>query len=367
MVGGAVTRKDEMSNVTDDATKPIDELRLPDPITATDRLRLLYSKPGPYTSVYLATRPLLPDSEGDITRRWETLRRDLETQCAEPEVLRAIDARLALPTPDDAAAIGVLAAADATTVVDYGLEPPRVDVATVDVLPYAAPLLEWDQRRVPHLVVTIDSRGADIATFGPDRFSRLDTIEGGADLITEAIETLAETTHTQLIVLAGDPPLARLVAEQLVVSVPVDCRIVAEPEAKTVDDLADATVRHVSDSAARVTVGYLRELRYLVSHQSAVDGTADTIAALRARAADVLLIHDDPDDQRRVWIGTEPHQLSLESRTGYDQHARLVDAAIRAAITTGAKVHIIPTTGPRGPEDDAAALYRSAPTGEISG
>ena len=143
---------------------------------------------------------------------------------------------------------------------------------------------------------------------------------------------------------------------------PIECRVVAEPGAATPDELADATVRHLSDAAARATVGYLRELRFLASHHAAVDGTADTIAALRAGEADVLLIHDDPDDQRRIWTSPNPQDLSLESRPDHPINARLVDAAIRAAITTNTTVHIIPTTGPNGPDDNTAALSHS--TGE---
>jgi hypothetical protein len=290
------------------------------------------------------------------------MRRDLESQGVATAVLDAIDARLALPAPEDSAAIAVIVASDATTVVDYGQEPPRSDVAVADTLPYVAPLLEWDQRRVPHLVVTIDEAGADIATFGPDRYSRLDTVAGALPDIVQPVADLAEAIHCGLIVVAGDPFLSRRVAADLLTVVPIGCRVVAEPDANDVDELTDVTVRHVSDMAARATVGYLRELRYLAAHHSAVDGTADTIAALRARSADVLLIHDDPGDQRRVWIGPEPHQISLERRIDHPTHARLIDAAIRAAIAADAIVHIIPTTGDLGPDDNTAALHRQTPS-----
>ena len=350
-----------MPNVIDTTEKPIDNLELPEPITGTDRLRLIYSRPGPYTSVYLATRPLLDDAKGDTIRRWQSLRQDLETQGASPAVLNAIDARLALPVPGDSAGVAVIAASDATTIVDYGQEPPRADLAVIDTLPYAAPLLEWDQRRVPHVVVTIDDEVARVATFGSDHYSRFDTIAGTPTEIVPPIAELAEATDCRLIVVAGTPFLTRRVAEALLGAVPIGCRVVAEPDADSVDELADATGRYVSDTAARATMGYLRELRYLAAHHSAVDGTADTIAALRSCCADVLLIHDDPDDRRRVWIGDRPHQISLERRADHTGHARLVDASIRAAIATDTVVHIIPTTGEPGPDDNTAALRRETP------
>ncbi len=342
-----------------DVNTPIDELDLPEALTAAERLRLLYEHPGPYVSVFLAIRPMLADADANTAGRWSVLRSDLESHGAGPETLAAIDARLALPAPDDAAAVAVLAAADATTVVDYGQEPPSVDTATIDTLPYAAPLLEWHQRRVPHLVVTIDDSGADIATFGPDGYTRLDSIDGALHDLATPIATVAEATHARLILVAGVPFATRRLADELAKVVSIGCRVVAEPGPSSVDDLADAAVRHVSDTTARTTVGFLRELRFLASHSAAVDGTADTIAALREQRADVLLIHDNPADQRRIWIGQEPRQLSLESRSGYDQHARLVDAAIRAAVMSDSTIHIIPTTGATGPEDNTAVLSRA--------
>ena len=342
-----------------DVNTPIDELDLPETPTAADRLRLLYNHPGPYVSVYLETRPQLHGADANTAVRWSALRSDLESKGAEPKTLAAIDARLALPAPDDAAAIGVLAASDATTVVDYGQEPPVIDTAVIDTLPYAAPLLEWHQRRVPHLIVTIDDSGADIATFGPDHYPRLDSVDGATHDLATPIATVAEATHARLILVAGNPFATRRLADELVKVVPFTCRVVAEPDPASVDDLADAAVRHVSDTAARRTVGFLRELRFLAAHSAAVDGTADTIAALREQRADVLLIHDDPADQRRIWIGQEPQQLSLESRTGYDRHARLVDAAIRAAVMSNSAVHIIPSTGSTGPDDNTAVLSRA--------
>lgn len=336
----------------------LDKANRPDAVSGAQKLRWLYAHPGPYTTVYLARRPLMRDGEADTERRWGRLRKDLEAQCAPPEALAAIEARLALPAPPDTSAVAVLAAADGTTVVEHGQDAPRADLAVVDELPYAAPLLEWHQRRIPHLVVTIDDDGADIATFGPDHYTRIDSVDGQAADIAGPTLSLIDAVGAELVVVAGPRFATRRLAEDLAGAVSVSCRVVAEPDPESVDDLADAAVRHVADVAARATVGLLRELRYLASHHSAVDGTADTVAALREGRADVLLIHDDPVDQRRIWIGPEPTDLSLESRPGWADHGRLVDAAIRAAVVQGIAVHIIPSTGPQGPDDNTAALVR---------
>jgi len=80
-------------------------------------------------------------------------RPDLEALGAHRRALDAVAARLALPTPSDAGGQIVIAAADGTTAADYGSEAPEIQTASVDSLPYAAPLLEWEQWRVPHMVV----------------------------------------------------------------------------------------------------------------------------------------------------------------------------------------------------------------------
>lgn len=334
----------------------VDRSTRPTAITAVDRLRTIYGHPGPYTTVYLATRPLLHESEADTRRRWKALRRDLEVQGSPLSALDAIEARLTLPNPEHTAATAVVAAADGTTVVDHALEPPADDLGLVDDLPYAAPLLEWDQRRIAHLIVTLDDAGADVVLFGLDHYLRIDTVDMvGAALVDVITDRVAEI-NGELIVISGARADTAAMTDRLRQKIPAHCRIATEPVHITTDDLADATVRHVSDTAARATVRHLREMRFLATHGAAVDGIVNTVQALADGTADLLLIHDDPADDRRCWIGHGPRQLSIEPRKDHDRQARLVDAAIRSAVLQDIPVHIIPTTGPAGPDDNTAAI-----------
>ena len=316
---------------------------------------------------YMATAPahaadVLPGSHDPTAVRWQELRTALEAAGAPDAALAAIDARLALPAPDHTAAIAVLAAADGATVVDHGMEPPHRDHATVDTLPYVAPLLEWHQRRVAHLVVTADAHGTDVASFGAQHFTQLDRLRGLPLANVDTIVDRAAHVVAELVIVAGPPAIASQLASRLRDELPHQCRVVAEPDPElTSDELAEQAVRLVGDTAARATVELLRELRR-ASDQRTVDGTRDTIDALRGGSVDVLMVHDDPDDQRRVWIGDGAEDLFLDDppRTNLC-HARLVDAAIRSAILQGARVHIIPSTGRTGPADDTAAFTRGRP------
>ena len=333
---------------------------IPTPVTAVDRLQTLYRSPGPYTSVYLGTAPLSPSGDEDTARRWQQLRRQLAADGAPEPALNAIEARLALPSPEDTAGVAVIAAADGTTVVDHGLEAPRHDLAVVDTLPYAAPLLEWQQRRVAHLVVTVDETGGDIATFGADHFVRVDNYTVPPQDMVEPTVATAAAVVARLVIVVGDPSLTGTLADALATRLPVGCHVTIEPMATDADELADIVVRHVSDLVARTTVDRLREQRFMATHDAAVDGTEDTVLALAEGTADTLMVHDDPDDRRLLWIGSEPNRLSLDETPGYQQ-ARLVDALIRSAVLQAIPVWIIPRTGPDGPTDDAAALIDPPP------
>jgi len=303
--------------------------------------------------VYLA-------AEDSPHEAWSTVRPDLIEQGATEEAVRAIEARLGLPAPEHTAGHCVIAAADGTTIVDHATDPPHDDLAFVDTRPYAARLLEWDQRRVAHVVVTVGDNGADITSFDvnhrtettvhSDEVAGPGPAHGPADAVAHACEAIS----ARLVVVAGDEGLTGAVSEALVARLPVTCRVVTE-SVDSLDDLVDLVVRHVADTVARTTVEQLRDHRFLRTHEAAVDGVNDTIAALAAGAAERVLMPDDPNDQRRLWIGAGPTDLSL-TQVGNFVQARLSDAIIRSAVLQGADIYIIPSTGETGPDDDTAAF-----------
>lgn len=344
---------------------PTPEARQP---TAHDRISSLLQRPGPYTSVYLATLPLLggetADRERHLAQRWNTVRAELERQGAPTAVIAAIDARRTLPAPSDAAGLAIIAAADGTTVVDHGLEPPHHDVGVVDTLPYVAPLFEWEQRRVSHVVVNLDDRAdAHIVGFGPGPWSTAIETTARIDHAVDDAATTALAIGARLVVVSGPRGIAEDLRSGLTGRLSADCRVVVDHDARTPDELAESTVRLVSDATARATVGHLKELRFLATHGGAAEGVPDTLAALRERRVRLLLIHDDPSDERRVsTVG--PLELSTDLRPPAADHARLVDACICAAVRADADVYIIPSTGPQGPADNIGALTTDPPRPE---
>ena len=333
----------------------------PDPhraraVEGVDRLRSIYRGDSPFTSVYLAAPG---DQPGNWPPGWRDLRVDLEQQGASPAALDAIDARLGLPRPEDMLGTAVISDRDGSAVVvDHAHEPPRHDFGMVDTLPYVAPLLEWQQQRVPHVVATVDGAGADIAVFRPELPGALETLIGEPDQMAEAIAAEVGSSSPRLLLVTGERDAARTLGASLAGRLPRTCRLVVDTDVDDVDELADVAVRYVSDAAARDTVALLREFRQSAGRGDAVDGVRDTIDEVGRGTADLLLIHDDPADQRRIWVGEEPDAIGHGRATATPVQARLVDALIRSAVLQGIAVHIIPTTGRTGPRDDTAAIRR---------
>ena len=106
---------------------------------------------------------------------------------------------------------------------------------------------------------------------------------------------------------------------------------------------------------ARRLVATLQDFRFLLSTNGAVQGVDATVGALARGWGDVLLVHDDPEDDRSAWIGSTPTEISATPLPGWSE-GRLVDAAITAAVGLGMDVRVLPSTGPEGPEDQIGLI-----------
>lgn len=109
------------------------------------------------------------------------------------------------------------------------------------------------------------------------------------------------------------------------------------------------TEHAIATVAASDTVALSRRLDTEAAQDArAVQGPGATLRALQQGQVDVLLVHDDLDDDRSGWFG--PHPLEAAStRAELDAigapeaiEGRLVDVAIRAALGSGAGVRVVP-------------------------
>jgi hypothetical protein len=359
---------------------------------APDDLVAAFRRPGPFATLYLQTDPAIENAAQYSERHWRACREQLADAGAPERVLAAID-----PVIGDAhlrgGGLGVIADRDGFLHVEHHPQPPARDVARWSPLPSVVGLLEWRQGHVPHVLVLADRRGADIyATDARGRESYREA--GGSDLPVEKVAPggwsqrryqdradvawdqnasdvanevvrLVDRIDAGLVALAGDVRATQLLHKHLPARVD---RIVHPIDGGRSADgsdvrIAQETARLIATAAARDTVAVLEKFREeRGEHDRAADGAEATAAALREARVDVLLVHDDPDDERTAWFGDEPTDVAVDRSDlvslGRDhvREARLVDVFVRAALGTGASIRVIPAHG--GATDNVGAVLR---------
>jgi hypothetical protein len=136
---------------------------------------------------------------------------------------------------------------------------------------------------------------------------------------------------------------------------------------RAADGSVDAVVDEVTRAVATVVAADTRALLAKFKEERgqadrAVEGPADTLAALSRSQVEVLLVHADPDDSRTAWFGREAAPVAERSADVTDlgvagaSDGPLVDVALRAALGTGAGVRMIPSAG--GPAGGIGAILR---------
>ena len=363
-----------------------------DPATVAD-VAQAYQATGPFVTVYLTTEPAVENAAQRDELRWRNLRQELADQGAPERALAAID-----PLVPDAHRQGrTLAAAvsaEGLSVVRHEPEPPARDVVSVAPLPRLGTVLEWEQAAIPHLVVLADRAGADIvvvrrsgdediATVGADRGDdpelrrnqpggwsqrryqqRAENLwEERAEEVAQEVCTLAGKIGARLVVVAGDVRAIQLLRQELPREVGDLVREISggrSPDGSE-DAVAAETVRLAASVAAEDTVACMQRLKEQAGRGAlAAEGIEATLAALREARVDVLLVDDDPDDEREAFFAAEPNLVATDATVLKELGAtdvtagRLVDVALRAAFGTGAGVRIVPGTVPEG----IAALLR---------
>jgi hypothetical protein len=347
---------------------------------------------GPFATVYLTTEAEIENAAPRSELRWKALREHLTNEGAATDVLAAID-----PSVVNAHRFGQCLAVVANTTgvvhVEHHQEPPKRDLGRWSPLPSLAPLIEWRQSSPPHVVVLADRRGADLFVFRPgaadghreaggasDPLTRSapggwsqrryqqraeNTWERNADDVAKELARLVDESAARVVIAAGDVRALQLLQEALPDEITSILELVdggRSPDG-SLGSIADDVVRLVATVAARDTVAIVEKFREERGQADrAAEGPAATLAALAASQVEVLLVHDDPADQRQAWFGEEPGQLALnpddvrELGARMPQAARLPDVAIWAALRTGAGVRIVPQAG--GPGDGIGAILR---------
>ncbi|WP_395152628.1 Vms1/Ankzf1 family peptidyl-tRNA hydrolase [Ilumatobacter sp.] len=326
---------------------------------------------GPYLSVILPARSDVPDAVHRLDDAWRRIQNDVSGRWPEAALAKAEQAVLAaghargdsmamiLPT-EGAPLVEHLAGSPASTRI---MEGP---------LPAFTPIIEHRQRTIPHLVVECDKAGADIMAFdggNPLVADRVDgdehhihrghpggwsqrrfqqraenTWDSNISDIADAVEQLAARVEAQLIAVAGPTRAQSMLVSELEKRSLGD--VTKALEAGDVDGIADEVVRLTNDVHARAIAAISENFSERCAHDTATVEQSQVLDALAAGRVESLLVVDDWSDTAQ--LGRPFEMLS--------RNTRIIDAAISAAMTSGATVTIVP--GLAALEDPIGAFLR---------
>lgn len=347
---------------------------------------------GPFLTVYLATEASIENAAQRSELRWKDLRRDLAGRGVPDTVLGSVDA-LVRDAHLEGECLTVIANGRGLLHVSHQPDPPARDVGRWEPLPMIGPLLEWRQSQVRHVVALVDRKGADLFVFRPGRSDEHTEIDGRDDPIhrpkaggwsqkryqrraentwdanahevAEALVELVDREQPRFVAVGGDVRAVELLKDALPKRVAEIVRDIAGTRAAdgSVDAAVDDVTRLVATVVAADTKDLLAKFREERGQADrAVDGPADTLAALSKSQVEVLLLHADPDDQRTAWFGAEAVPVAARSTDLTDlgvaggKNGLLADVALRAALGTGAGIRMIPGAG--GPAGAIGAILR---------
>jgi Bacterial archaeo-eukaryotic release factor family 2 len=355
----------------------------------------LFGASGPFLSLYLAAGGDVENAAARLEVRWKTTRRDLQEQEVPLEVLETAD-----PLIEDGHTAGqtlaVIVPADGGAyAAGLATRPAREVMTRWAALPYLLPLLAYAQTQVPFVAVLASRASAEILARLPDG-ERTEEVEGEqgphlhrsapggwsqpryqhrAEVIwernaAEVAEVLARTVdevRPRLVAAAGDVRALQLLRDESPKRVRELLQVVGGelPSMDEVLDRAGELVEAAARGDADQLMARFAQERGRGPGGLAAEGAEATLAALARSQVEVLLVADDPDDERRAWFGAAPQQLALDRETveamgeSLPVEGRLADVAVRAALGTSAAVHVLGPDG-AGLQDGFGALLRFA-------
>lgn len=367
-------------------------MQIPDSISA------LYSRPGPFASVYLDATRASESGDTEVGLRWRGLREKLAEAGVDDKTLQAID-EAAGAHLEVAGRHGqfIVAAGGEVLLDEVTRRPPLRELGRWSPLPHVLPFLVDRSTQVPHLIVLIDRTGADVHTVLDDIHSEQTAVEGGAQYplrktgrdawnerafqnrVDNAWETNSKEVaqainhqlppEAQVVLLAGDVRARNMVSDELSKVLPQRVKVQqldhgarAEGASREALDaeVHAALLRHIwaerHDILARLQQAVGR-------HDYAVTGISAVMDALRKAQVDTLVLSDDPSSTATAWIGPDPLLLTGADTELSDlgvtdiQQDRLDAALVRALAGSGAGLVITPG-GHQYVQQGIAALLR---------
>jgi hypothetical protein len=320
-------------------------------------------------SVYIGLDP------ADLSVRWRRLETELLAQGAPPETVGLLDGYLRL-LPGQPKELAMFASAGRLL---WHLDTPggvRFDRAAYGAPAMVLPLVAWLAGLPAYVEVVLDRAGAEITTVphgasagktvtvaGPDdeigrggpRHGDHPKIERravsswrhNAGAVANAVAAALKRVDAELLLVAGQPRIVRLMLEQLPKGVHPEVRRI--PGGRGRDGSGPGRRRAAAEAVADFAARHHR----VPADGVTVLGAADTLRALTAGEVRRLYVVDDPADTRIAWFG--PGMLATDTPGEGLIGGRLADVAARAALLTDADVWAV-EPGRAGPDGIGALL-----------
>ena len=355
--------------------------------------------PGPFVTVHVGAESAVEQAADRYDLAWKNVLRRLEDDGVPAEVRDALWAARG-EHADGAARLAVADLSSGRVLLSEPVDTrPPTDVVAQAALPDVLPLLADLTARVPHVVVTADRTGADVAAyFDTGEVAREVTVKGrtlhlqkvkvggwahhryqhrsenqwrenGEDIADSAAQ-LAEQIGAELVVGVGDEREVSLVAKALPTQWQDRYVVVPGGRGQGGDEFNDQRVRDaVALHAAHASLELLREFAQERGQaKRACDGVDDVVQALRKAQVETLLVTTAPPggSTSTLFFADEPTVLGTSrdevASLGADavREAPAVAVLVRAALATGAAVQVVPHEPAEAPNGGVGAVLRYA-------
>lgn len=314
-----------------------------------ERLRTVAERPGPFLSCYLPVQ-----TSDDLSRsRAAISTADVSDDEAAglQRMIDEVERRARDGESTDAMAV-VLQAADGVAFIEFYPETVAEPIIERGPIPRLAAVVEAEQRLRHHVLAVISDEGIDLLTFprhGEPTLHR--SGETDPNRLAHLIHETVKATDTRLVLLAGAVDTVTELRRQLRLDVPIETVVEAVPASGVnPEELVDATVQRVSNQGAVRTVEALRGWRFERAHGQALSDLVGSVRALRGGNARLLLVSDDVDDRRQVWVGPSGHDLAIDLEDAAGAlgsvdlfPVRSVDGLVRSALLQQVPIQVVPS------------------------
>ncbi len=306
-------------------------------------LRDLVELDGPFLTAVIPTRSDVADAAERLRIQTKNSLRDAPADWADD--VAAMEAEVSELRHGDGAALIAVRAKGGPTFFEFIDDAVHGASMSTGSLPHIAPLIEARQRTIPHVVVETDLAGADITAFDGGDVVAQEQVEGDTDVIhrghpggwsqrrfqqraenswdenahdvADSVASVVEDVAARIVFVTG-PTRAKSMLVTLLEERNIPVRSIDAGDAA---GIADEVVRHVADVHATDTKAVLDEAKERIEHRA--DSARHVESALAEGRVDTLLVSAAGDD-------------------GAQDGDRLLDRCIAAALTTDAKIRIVP-------------------------